>query len=94
MVRISDNGPSWKQGVNAFRRLTILQKQFIIIIIKTWKPGFLKSVETKSFHVFLKIFQLTKKKKKISSHVFVGIAMEEKHAKIQRKPRNCTGLEL
>ena len=29
---------------------------------KTWKPGFLKPVETRSFHVLLKIFGFTHKK--------------------------------
>ena len=33
MVRISDDGPSWKEGF-VFRRSAIPQKQFIIIIIE------------------------------------------------------------
>ena len=32
MVRISDDGPGWKEGF-VFRRSAIPQKQFIIIII-------------------------------------------------------------
>ena len=40
MVRIFDNGPGWKQDVNAFCRSTIPQKQFIVIhLIDLTVPG-------------------------------------------------------
>ena len=35
MVRISDNGPRWKDGVNALRQSSILQKELIIVDILT-----------------------------------------------------------
>ena len=40
-----------------------------VFMRKTWKPGLLKPVETRSFHVFLKIFGFTKKKKDFFTRV-------------------------
>ena len=53
-----------------------------------WKPGFLKHLETRSFYIFLKIYWFIKN---VSSHFFVGIALEKRESsKLQRKTTNCS----